>query len=206
MSGEAFPVDLFGYPVQFEELDAINDYFVAVLEYQPFRSWQRILESDDPGGGGSTSASVARQASSALVLALQQDYEISSGAPKIRDVEWTFYDPSGDFQSGGSSGSAAKIAVSQTAFLSPDINEQYTVLAANKHSRRGLLYLKAMEAWQKGELEEAYQIWICVLNECPRDLFAAKRAQLMGLILGNEGHIYGASFKISEHCTAPHSG
>ena len=65
-------------------------------------------------------------------------------------------------------------------------------------SERGLKYLKALKHWRAGDLQKAYQEFISVLLTHESDLFAAKRAQLMGLLLGNGGHIYGASLKVSE--------
>lgn len=50
-----------------------------------------------------------------------------------------------------------------------------------------------MKKWRDGDLEGAYQVWMAVLRQFPHDVFASKRAQLMGLLLGNEGYIYGAS-------------
>lgn len=61
--------DLFGYDCIPDEKEYLDQYFLCVLAYQPFANWQKVLEQPPKSG---------------LLLALQQDFEISSGRNCIK--------------------------------------------------------------------------------------------------------------------------
>mmetsp|Transcript_28367 Transcript_28367/g.64882 ORF Transcript_28367/g.64882 Transcript_28367/m.64882 type:complete len:540 (-) Transcript_28367:706-2325(-) len=168
--------DIFGILLDFPaEKDFINNYYISVLEYQPFASWQRIMHLN-PG--------------STFLLALQMDYLMSSGGDVAileKQIE----------QRKGYIIEREKNDKDTSEQVAESLAEQFQKLLSHTE-KRAWKYLSAMKSWSAGNFEKAYRDYVSVLLSNPTDLFAVKRAQLMGLILGNPGKIYGASLKISE--------
>ncbi|CAD7975772.1 unnamed protein product [Amoebophrya sp. A25] len=154
--------------------NAISHYMLAVLQYRPFCVWARILESEEPGP----------KKRSAIVFALQTDYRISTGVygpgnEAERDLRLAEIDrlvQEMEFSRTSSSGSGSK----------------------TRGGERARCYLKAMRAWMLRDLREACNFFLDAVKlfsaeKGEIDLFACKRAQLMGLFLGEPKLILEAS-------------
>ena len=63
-----------------------------------------------------------------------------------------------------------------------DKNETGGEEATASQSRAGL-YARALERWARGDHGGAYECWVACVKLHPSDLFAVKRAQLMGDLL-----------------------
>mmetsp|Transcript_22290 Transcript_22290/g.56338 ORF Transcript_22290/g.56338 Transcript_22290/m.56338 type:complete len:459 (-) Transcript_22290:303-1679(-) len=158
--------DMFGYDITADSAAAINSYFVAVLEYRPFAVWARVLEAPPPVGHQTPTATP-----DPLLFALQLDYRTSSG-----------------------SGPVLSSSPADEELLASFLEEsEESSKSRSRSDLRAHLYLAAMKAWRGGDLEASYEKWLAVLKTHRNDLFACKRAQLMGLLLGKPEKILAAS-------------
>ncbi|CAD7961841.1 unnamed protein product [Amoebophrya sp. A120] len=180
-------LDLFGYPVQ--NPTAVNSYYLAVLEYKPFAKWGEIDGHDS--------------SADPLVLALQADFSISSkNMVRLEVAENAAWQEAGRrLEEDASPVKSMHRVLSSSSNTSEKLHGDEQVgdhanRTRHQTTRRANLYLLAMHAFAQGKLQEAFDFFVGILHEFPRDLFACKRAQLMGLILGKPELIYAASLKI----------